>query len=1033
MDTQTLCSVLQAGLSPDPTHRSQAEQALKQYQYAPRQAVNLLQLVVHAGVDLGVRQAASIQFKQTVAKAWEPKEKESARLGDDDKAVIRANMLEAIIQSPPLLRSQLGETLRAIVDADYPERWPDLLSAVGQNVSSPDHSRVYGALYALRLLARKYEFKDEEERQPVQHIVHAAFPTLLSIFNQIVASPAAAPEAGEILKLVGKTFWSCTFLEIPDHIAQPEVFQAWLVAFHSLIVRPVPAEGQPTDPEQRRQWSWWKCKKWALHVVNRMYNRYGDPRMLKKDRRPLAHLFTKQYAPRFMEAYIGLLGSLAQGQYLPDRVTNLLLQYVTTAVQKKEAYRQMKPHLPVLVYRVVFPLLCFSEEDAQLWQEDPHEYVRKGYDIIEDMYSPRTAAMNFVAELVRVRPKENLHTFLGHLVQVFTQCAPTVPVEQRPLAQLDGAMLAIGSLADKLKGSVNYRGSVETMLTRHIVPEFRNPRGHIRAKACWVSGQFSDVQFADAQSFNTLFRLVVGCLADPELPVRVDAVIALRNFVEATEDLSDLRSILPQLLNELFKLMNEVENEDLVFTLETIVEKFGEEISPYAVGLTQNLVAAFWKCINSEDESDDDVGALASVGCLRAIATVLESVSSLPHLYPQLEAILMPVLTKMLTTDGQDVFEEVLELVSYITYFGPGVSQQMWQLWPLMVSAVEDWALQYFENVMVPMDNYISRGTEVFLGSQEPNCQQQVFRIVQRVLNDPETSDGDAEAAPKLIGTVLQNCRGRVDEWVEPYLVLALERFQRAERRGMKDLLMVVLANALYYNPVIVVNCLVKRSALSSTFGVWMEMLGKLTEKGKRAHFKRENDKKMCVLGIVSLVVLPADALPLDLRAGMPALLRASIQLLSDLKAQVEERERKEAEEEKEGDDEDEDELDNDEDKEEEDFDDEGDAAGEEHFLSRMAKGFSFGMGDDDSDSDWGWDDDDDEVSSPVDAVDPFVYFADAFAATQQADPERFAQITQGLEQSATAAAYSMLQHAQVRREAMAKEEAEKAAKAQQG
>jgi hypothetical protein len=36
--------------------------------------------------------------------------------------------------------------------------------------------------------------------------------------------------------------------------------------------------------------------------------------------------------------------------------------------------------------------------------------------------------------------------------------------------------------------------------------------------------------------------------------------------------------------------MNEVENEDLVFTLETIVDKFGEEMAPYALGLCQNLV-----------------------------------------------------------------------------------------------------------------------------------------------------------------------------------------------------------------------------------------------------------------------------------------------------------------------------------------------------------------------------------------------------------------------------------------------------------
>jgi hypothetical protein len=64
--------------------------------------------------------------------------------------------------------------------------------------------------------------------------------------------------------------------------------------------------------------------------------------------------------------------------------------------------------------------------------------------------------------------------------------------------------------------------------------------------------------------------------------------------------------------------------------------------------------AAFWKFVKAdEDNEDEDMGALAAVGCLRAISTILESISSLPHLYPQLEPILLPILKQMLTSDGQ--------------------------------------------------------------------------------------------------------------------------------------------------------------------------------------------------------------------------------------------------------------------------------------------------------------------------------------------------------------------------------------------
>jgi hypothetical protein len=40
-------------------------------------------------------------------------------------------------------------------------------------------------------------------------------------------------------------------------------------------------------------------------------------------------------------------------------------------------------------------------------------------DIIEDLYSPRTASMDFVSELVRKRGKENLQKFILFVVEIF--------------------------------------------------------------------------------------------------------------------------------------------------------------------------------------------------------------------------------------------------------------------------------------------------------------------------------------------------------------------------------------------------------------------------------------------------------------------------------------------------------------------------------------------------------------------------------------------------------------------------------------
>ena len=43
-----------------------------------------------------------------------------------------------------------------------------------------------------------------------------------------------------------------------------------------------------------------------------------------------------------------------------------------------------------------------------------------------------------------------------------------------------------------------------------------------------------------------------------------------------------------------------------------------------------------------------------------------------------------------------EVFEEVLEIVSYMTFFSPTISLEMWSLWPLMMEALSDWAIDFF-------------------------------------------------------------------------------------------------------------------------------------------------------------------------------------------------------------------------------------------------------------------------------------------------------------------------------------------------
>ncbi|KAJ8547024.1 hypothetical protein K7X08_010610 [Anisodus acutangulus] len=1028
MDLQNLAVILRGALSPNPDERKSAEDNLNQFQHTPQHLVRLLQIIVDGSCDMAVRQVASIHFKNFVAKNWCPHDPaEQSKIMPNDKELVRQNILIFIAQVPSLLRVQLGECLKTMIHADYPEQWPTLLPWVKHNLQD---QQVYGALFVLRILSRKYEFKSDEERTPVYHVVEETFPHLLNIFNRLVQIANPSIEVADLIKLICKIFWSSIYLEIPKQLFDPNVFNAWMVLFLNMLERPVPVEGQPADPELRKSWGWWKVKKWTVHILNRLYTRFGDLKLQNPDNKAFAQMFQKGYAGKILECHLNLLNVIRAGGYLPDRVINLILQYLSNSISKSNMYSLLQPRLDIVLFEIIFPLMCFSDNDQKLWEEDPHEYVRKGYDIIEDLYSPRTAAMDFVSELVRKRGKENLQKFILFIVEIFKRYEEAAP-EYKPYRQKDGALLAIGALCDKLKNTEPYKSELERMLVQHVFPEFSSPVGHLRAKAAWVAGQYAHVNFSDPNNFRKALHSVVTGMRDPDLPVRVDSVFALRSFVEACRDLNEIRPILPQLLDEFFKLMNEVENEDLVFTLETIVDKFGEEMAPYALGLCQNLAAAFWKCINmaEAEEEGDDPGALAAVGCLRAISTILESVSRLPHLFIHIEPTLLPIMRRMLTTDGQEVFEEVLEIVSYMTFFSPTISMEMWSLWPLMMEALADWAIDFFPNILVPLDNYISRSTAHFLTCKDPDYQQSLWNMISSVTGDKNLEDGDIEPAPKLIQVVFQHCKGQVDHWVEPYISITIERLRRSEKPYLKCLLVQVIADALYYNAPLTLNILQKLGIATEVFNLWFQMLGQTKKSGARVNFKREHDKKVCCLGLTSLLPLPVDQLPGE---ALERVFKASLNLLVAYKDQVAEA----AKEDEAEDDDDMNGLQTDEDDDEDGSDkemgddaEEGDEADSIRLqkLAAQAKAFRSHDSDDDDDSDDDFSDDDEELQSPLDDVDPFIFFVETIKAMQASDPLRFQSLTQTLDFRYQALANGVAQHAELRRVEIEKEKMEKA------
>uniref|UniRef100_A0A7S0V0E3 Importin N-terminal domain-containing protein n=1 Tax=Polytomella parva TaxID=51329 RepID=A0A7S0V0E3_9CHLO len=1052
MDLDNLIQIMQLCHSYDPNQVKEAERLLKEDSLLPRHAEKLLYIAAKPEVDLAVRQIAAINLKNFVKKSWaahvpRPDAPAEFSIPDEDKVVVRENIFDTLLRAPHVVQTQLGEIFKVIIYEDFPEKWPGLIEKILPCLSQQDPILLHGSLYALRIVCRKYEFRSEEDREPLDNLINLIFGPVLTVFKQLLAQPAETPGLAPFLKLCCKVFWSCTYLTIPSKLMEEEQFSGWMTCLHTALLAPAPQEALDSNEEARPQHPWWKFKKWVMHISYRLFSRYGMLSTRGEDadsEKAFATRYNSQCMIPFIDACLTLIEQLTKGSYLSPRVVNVLFQYLGTAVRSKQSYKRLGPHWDGLLHNVAFPLMCFNAQDEQLWNEDPHEYVRKGYDLVEDMYNPKTAAANFAHDLCE-KDKKHLQAFMGMIAGLLAK-ASAVPVASLSKAdawRLDGALLAVGCMCGLLKSKKPYKEQLGHMLVTYVAPCFQSPHAHLRAKACWLAGVFCDVKFHDGcgsgATFFSFFEQVVRCLTDNDLPVKMDAVVALRSFMEEINDSSQVEPIVPQLLTTIFGLMDTVDNEDVVFTLEAIVEKLSDRIVPYALQMTQQLAAAFWKYISSsetEDDADDDSASVGIYSCLRAFNTLLESVSSQPELYLQLEEPLFPIMQKLISADGQDVMEEVLEMLSYFTYYTPTITDRLWTLWPQLEKGLLDFGMDFWENFLVPLDNYISRGKERFLTSTNPDYMASVFKMVQESLVG-DYAESELTNAAKLLEVVLQNCRGQVDQWVGPYIQLVMTKLARSENRRLKDMLILVVANALYYNAQLTLTMLTQApGGVGGFFQTWFQFVFESKKNGEPKHFRRQYDKKVCILGLAAVMACPDEALPPEIVGGMPQLLAGITRLLVQLKKQQEEDEEaynegEEEEEEEEG--EEGGEGGDNEDDDDEEVAEENDADVLAELEARRSRRLKSLMDGDNEESDDECSDDeftdDEEVMTPIDEVNPFELFAVTLMGVQQSWPARYQQMMGAADANAQQSIAGMVTYAQQLKDKAA---AEAAAKQQQ-
>ena len=255
-------------------------------------------------------------------------------------------------------------------------------------------------------LVKVYEYKKKEDRIPLDEVMSYLLPQLVEIFRKCATDEST--NAALMRKTIIKNFYAFTQYLLPTKVLTQAITTQWmvrqgLISFHRLeankkeyfsmfqellnatITREVPENTLTIDEDERPQLPCWKEKKWAMHVVTRFFDRYGSPSNVSSEYNEFAGWFLKTFAVGILNSVLTVLaGYGGQKKYVSPRVLQQCLNYVNTAVSHALTWKVMKDHMNALLENVVLPIMSFNEDDQDLWETDPYEYVRVKFDIFED-------------------------------------------------------------------------------------------------------------------------------------------------------------------------------------------------------------------------------------------------------------------------------------------------------------------------------------------------------------------------------------------------------------------------------------------------------------------------------------------------------------------------------------------------------------------------------------------------------------------------------------------------------------------------
>ncbi|KAG1819416.1 armadillo-type protein [Suillus variegatus] len=899
MDLQSLANLFATTYNPDPNVQKTGELQIRKIGAQEGMLTALLQIIASDGVELATRQACSVYLKNRVRTSYilppNPRP-DHVPIAQSDRTALKANILPLLSASPSRsVTVQVAATLKDLVANDFPDRWPSLLDDVKRLLGSGDVREVGAGVVAALECVRAFRFRQKADVLP--GIIATLFPTLVTIADGMLNTSPSQPASQEIpamLHLILKTYKTAIIVNLSPHQQSQESLVPWGRLLFRVVEMIVPVEGVPTNEEDRERCEWWKAKKWAYGILGRLFHRFGNPSQLpspmQKEYGVFAQNFVTAFAPEIFKVYLHQVELYVSGQaWLGKKCQYQIFQFFTECIKPKSTWILLKPHVDNLVANFAFPQLTFNASKQAMWEADPVEYVRASVDEYENFSSPVSGATSFLLSLASNRTKTSFLPML-QFINTVLRSNPTP-------AQRFGALTMMSVLGPFIVRHPDVKGSIEQFMVQYVLPEFTSQEPYLRSVACEVLGVVTKagIAWATEENLNNHSRAVALALDDQELPVRVQAALAITELVVIHDSVRD--AVSPQVgkvVQDLLKLSDETDLDILNHSMEAMVDRFQNELMPVASQLTARLCESYLRLareglaqqnetvpdgidVESLVSDGDDDKVYGAMGVAKTIGTVVSCIDSSPEILSQVQEVIIPIIRFTLENKLIDLFDNMYDLVDALTFRLHAISPNMWPVFELTYDLFKSDAVDFLDEMLPSLDNFVSYGTDVL--KARPDYRSKVLDMYRTAMTSPQLGDNDKINGCKLAESMLLNLHGHVDDQLQDIVTIAADHIDEGETASFRLANLEILVNTVLYNASAALHFMeAYKSGFSRTF--FERWFAAINSDNK---LPRVHDKKLSILALCKLLEMEAGAIPEGLRDGWPGIVGGALNIFKGL------------------------------------------------------------------------------------------------------------------------------------------------------